>query len=164
MALYNGIALLCVYIIGFTIGEDFDNLLQLDKYYAVSWKFEKPDSIIFQVEAQTHGWVGLGFAPGTTMTGADLAIGGVKGGSGYLWDRHGVGNTYPPMDGKQDFELISGSENATHTILKFRRKLDTGDKDDWKFGDKQPYLLWAFNPNDATDANNMSIHTVLEFR
>jgi len=157
MVRYNFIAfLLC--IIGVVYGEEFDNRQQLDKVYTVSWKVENPD-IIFQVEAQTLGWVGLGFAPGSAMTDGDLVIGGVKEGKGYLWDRHGVGNTYPPMDDKQDYELISGSENSTHTILKFKRKLDTGDKNDWKFDNRSVYLLWGFNPKDAIDANNMTIHT-----
>ena len=33
----------------------------------------------------------------------------------------------PVVDTSQDYELLSGSENSTHTILRFRRKLNTCD-------------------------------------
>lgn len=33
----------------------------------------------------------------------------------------------PIVDPSQDYLLMSGHENATHTILRFRRKLDTCD-------------------------------------
>lgn len=33
----------------------------------------------------------------------------------------------PVVDTSQDYVLLSGSENATHTILRFRRKLNTCD-------------------------------------
>lgn len=33
----------------------------------------------------------------------------------------------PVVDPSQDYMLISGHENATHTVLRFRRKLDTCD-------------------------------------
>ena len=34
----------------------------------------------------------------------------------------------PVVDTSQDYVLLSGSENATHTILRFRRKLNTCDE------------------------------------
>ena len=34
----------------------------------------------------------------------------------------------PVVDASQDYLLLSSSENATHTILRFRRKLDTCDE------------------------------------
>lgn len=34
----------------------------------------------------------------------------------------------PVLDGSQDYVLLTSSENATHTILRFRRKLDTCDE------------------------------------
>lgn len=33
----------------------------------------------------------------------------------------------PVVDMSQDYELLTGSENATHTTLRFRRKLTTCD-------------------------------------
>jgi hypothetical protein len=37
-------------------------------------------------------------------------------------------NGEPVLDPSQDYVLMSGHENATHTILRFRRKLDTCDE------------------------------------
>jgi hypothetical protein len=34
----------------------------------------------------------------------------------------------PVPDASQDYMLLSSSENATHTILRFRRKLNTCDE------------------------------------
>lgn len=33
----------------------------------------------------------------------------------------------PVVDSSQDYELLAGSENATHTTLRFKRKLNTCD-------------------------------------
>lgn len=52
--------------------------------YSVQWKKNK-DEIFFMVTAKANGWIGLGFGPTKHMTGADLVIGGVKDGKGYLF-------------------------------------------------------------------------------
>lgn len=43
--------------------------------------------------------------------------------------RHGTGDSAaePLVDPSQDYELTLGYENATHTVLRFKRKLDTCD-------------------------------------
>lgn len=47
----------------------------------------------------------------------------------FLQDRHVTrnGDTEPVVDPSQDYMLMLGYENATHTVLRFRRKLDTCD-------------------------------------
>lgn len=47
----------------------------------------------------------------------------------YTQDRHVTrnGDTEPVVDPSQDYMLMLGYENATHTVLRFRRKLDTCD-------------------------------------
>ena len=45
-------------------------------------------------------------------------------------DRHAVGESEPIRDASSDYELLDGRENATHTVLRFRRKLDTCDEHD----------------------------------
>ncbi|KAI8037808.1 hypothetical protein M5D96_009309 [Drosophila gunungcola] len=44
-------------------------------------------------------------------------------------DRHVTrnGDPEPVVDPSQDYMLMLGYENATHTVLRFRRKLDTCD-------------------------------------
>lgn len=48
-----------------------------------------------------------------------------------LQDRHipvHSHNGEPVMDQSQDYVLLSGHENKTHTVIRFRRKLDTCDE------------------------------------
>lgn len=48
----------------------------------------------------------------------------------YLQDRYvktDGSDLEPVVDPSQDYVLISGYENATHTVLRFKRKLDTCD-------------------------------------
>lgn len=47
----------------------------------------------------------------------------------YLQDRHikRNGDIEPFMDPSQDYQLLLGYENATHTVMRFKRKLDTCD-------------------------------------
>jgi len=47
-------------------------------------------------------------------------------------DRRGPswGNFFPPLDYKQDLELIEGRECGGITMLKFKRKLHTCDEED----------------------------------
>lgn len=36
----------------------------------------------------------------------------------------------PEVDSSQDYQLLLGYENSTHTVLRFRRRLDTCDPHD----------------------------------
>eukprot|EP00058_Branchiostoma_floridae_P026475 XP_002611966.1 hypothetical protein BRAFLDRAFT_91851 [Branchiostoma floridae] len=61
------------------------------------------------------------------MPGSDIVIGWVKDGQAYLTDRYADEKALPPEDESQDWELLSGYENDTHTVLRFKRKLQTCD-------------------------------------
>ena len=54
---------------------------------------------------------------------------------------HAVDNSLPINDAQQDYELLEATENATHTRLKFQRKLSTCDKDDFAINVN---LHWSF--------------------
>lgn len=45
------------------------------------------------------------------------------------------------MDRSQDIRILSSRENGTHTIIKFTRDMDTGDKEDYKI--KVGKTKWA---------------------
>ena len=49
-----------------------------------------------------------------------------------LQDRHALGQFEPEEDASQDYELLQGYENGTHTVLRFRRKYDTCDPHDFR--------------------------------
>lgn len=48
----------------------------------------------------------------------------MKDSPGSLLDRE------PEVDASQDYQLLLGYENSTHTVLRFKRRLDTCDYHD----------------------------------
>lgn len=102
----------------------FSHHLVLDREERVqlSWR---PDSegVTFRYSVATHGYIGLGFSPGGGMHGADIMLAWVDTGGGvHVTDRHAVGNNVPYLDTRsQDYKLISGYENDTHTVVTFSR-------------------------------------------
>ena len=43
-------------------------------------------------------------------------------------DRHAPDNIAPVMDESQDFDVVGGYENGTHTVIRFKRKWETCDQ------------------------------------
>ncbi|XP_045500317.1 MOXD1 homolog 1-like [Colias croceus] len=106
-------------------------------------------SITFRLEAKTRGYVGLGFNSARNMRGADLVVAWVddRHGNAQLLDCHGL--TFEDRavaDEVQNYELISGYQNDTHTTLEFRRQLDTCDRQDFVIGEDTTQILWALGP------------------
>ncbi|CAH1265386.1 Hypp3173 [Branchiostoma lanceolatum] len=110
---------------------DFTHQAALDESerFILLWKFDS-DTITFEAQVQTTGFIGLGFSPNGGMTGSDVIIGWVKDGQAYLTDRYAEGYFLPRLDASQDVELLSGYENGTHTVLRFRRRLSPCDTAD----------------------------------
>ncbi|XP_041782918.1 MOXD1 homolog 2-like [Anopheles merus] len=106
----------------------WDHAVDLDENYRLLWSLSQQD-ITFEVQARTSGYVGLGFSTDGTIYGADIIIGWVENGQVHFQDRHFKQNSNgePHVDSSQDYVLLLGYENATHTVLRFRRKLDTCD-------------------------------------
>lgn len=78
--------------------------------YKLFWKRVGDDEIQFEAHCRTTGWVGFGLSHTGGMTGADIAIGWVKDGVGYLKDTHATGFSRPIEDKIQDFFLIDSAE------------------------------------------------------
>ncbi|XP_034111185.1 MOXD1 homolog 2 isoform X3 [Drosophila albomicans] len=106
----------------------WDHAIDLNEDFRILWQIINQD-ITFEIQARTLGYVGFGFSPDGNLAGADMAIGWVDKGQTYFQDRHVTrnGDTEPLVDPSQDYMLMLGYENATHTVLRFRRKLDTCD-------------------------------------
>ncbi|XP_078677954.1 DBH-like monooxygenase protein 1 [Branchiostoma floridae x Branchiostoma belcheri] len=133
-----------------TDSGDFTHQAALDEYdrYILLWKFDS-DTITFEAHVQTTGFIGLGFSPNGGMTGSDVIIGWVKDGQAYLTDRYAEGYFLPRLDASQDVELLSGYENGTHTVLRFRRRLRPCDTaDDREITEDTVRIIWSFNDND----------------
>ncbi|XP_031571436.1 DBH-like monooxygenase protein 1 isoform X2 [Actinia tenebrosa] len=145
------------------ISSEYNHFVALDpsqkiKFY---WTVDQAEeSISFAVEAVTTGWIGLGFSPSTgRMKGADIVIGWVKDGKPYLTDRHGEGYSLPPLDDSQDYKLISGTEKDGKTTMKFSRKFDTCDNQDYKFEEGTTRVIFAYHEEDPTSDTNMKKHS-----
>ncbi|XP_041981841.1 MOXD1 homolog 1-like [Aricia agestis] len=106
-------------------------------------------SITFRMEARTRGYVGLGFNTARNMRGADLLVAWVddRHNNAQILDCHGL--TFEDRtvaDEVQNYELISGYQNETHTTVEFRRLLDTCDRQDFVIGEDTTQVLWALGP------------------
>lgn len=107
----------------------WDHSLDLNNNFRLLWTIMN-DSALFEVQVRTHGYVGFGFSATGREEGADIAIGWVDKGQTFFQDRHVPTNgssTEPVVDPSQDYILLMGYENTTHTVIRFRRKLDTCD-------------------------------------
>ena len=139
-------------------GEWFDQKW-LEDNYLLKWKTNHLEKrITFRVEVMTKGWVGFGLSKHGKTTEADMVIGWVDnwGHSTFNvslkfrisfslnWNQfffqdywvNELGNH--SIDESQDWILISGEENATHTFLEFSRDYVTCDEWEW------PRDLWKW--------------------
>jgi len=97
------------------------------------------ETITFDLEASTQGWVSIAIAsnPGN-MVGADAMIGAVVNGQATMRDYYMNGRsvgcpgvcTDAERGGTDDITGVSGSESGGKTYLRWTRKLDTGDSQD----------------------------------
>ncbi|XP_019617768.1 PREDICTED: DBH-like monooxygenase protein 1 [Branchiostoma belcheri] len=92
------------------------------------------------------------------MPGSDIAIGWVKDGTAHLTDRYAEAQAQPPVDESQDWELVSGNENGTHTVLRFNRKLTTCDVKDRVINADTMRVLWAWHDDDPEDESGPAYH------
>ena len=47
-------------------------------------------------------------------------------------DRYATDRVKPEVDQSQDYEMLLGYENGTHTVIRFRRRYDTCDRHDYR--------------------------------
>ncbi|XP_078656304.1 DBH-like monooxygenase protein 1 homolog [Branchiostoma floridae x Branchiostoma belcheri] len=142
---------------GFTHHEALD---EAGKYH-LFWKFDE-EKIELEAQVQTTGWVGLGLSPNGGMAGSDIVIGWVADGKAQLTDRYADANEQPIVDASQDWELVSGYENGTHTVLRFNRKLTTCDTKDRVINKDTMRVIWAWHdedPEESSGANGPKYHS-----
>ncbi|GFG39853.1 hypothetical protein Cfor_08833, partial [Coptotermes formosanus] len=63
-------------------------------------------------------------------------------------DRYATDRGEPEVDQSQDYELLLGYENGTHTVIRFRRQYDTCDQRDYKITNDTVRLLYAYHSDD----------------
>ncbi|KAG4070170.1 hypothetical protein HA402_003860 [Bradysia odoriphaga] len=118
--------------------------------YSAEWEVNfDTEMIVFSVDVETTGYVGLGISMNPSMAGADIVIGGVRNGEPYFDDYYAPANGLPKRDDSQDWELLSSSESNGRTQLKFSRKLNTcDDVGDVAITEDTQYLIWAMGDSD----------------
>ncbi|CAL4227166.1 unnamed protein product, partial [Meganyctiphanes norvegica] len=89
--------------------------------------------LMVEIQVAALGYVSLGFSPNGGMGGSDMFFGWVddSGRVNYM-DMYAESNAAPIKDPSQDYEMLGGYENGTHTVLRFTRPWTTcDDKHDW---------------------------------
>uniref|UniRef100_A0A0K8V1I9 MOXD1 2 n=1 Tax=Bactrocera latifrons TaxID=174628 RepID=A0A0K8V1I9_BACLA len=129
----------------------WDQIIDLDDSFRLLWTITDKDAM-FEVQVRTHGYVGFGFSVNGRQEGTDIVIGWVDKGQTFFQDRHvsrTVNSTEPQVDASQDYVLLKGYENTTHTIIRFRRKLDTCDSVyDIPITNNTMRLMFLYDEND----------------
>lgn len=113
--------------------------------YSMDFKVAEEDGVKFEwviMEGEIHikltapakGWIAIGFNPSRAMKDADYKMGYVDGDKVVLEDHFGTAMFRHQEDtrigGKNDFELIGGSETGNQTFLEFVMPLNSGDEYD----------------------------------
>ncbi|XP_064602687.1 DBH-like monooxygenase protein 1 [Liolophura sinensis] len=123
------------------------------------WDFDD-NEITFEVQVMTLGYVGLGFSPNGDMTGSDMATGWVEDATGKanLQDRFAPGKFEPVVDMMSDYNLLSGSQNGTHTTLRFSRRLILCSNNDFSINNDTARVIWAYSDSEPGPDGHLMYH------
>ncbi|XP_065112794.1 DBH-like monooxygenase protein 1 homolog [Paramisgurnus dabryanus] len=119
--------------------------------YNIKWGFDE-STITFEAEVETKGYIGFGLSPTGAMASSDIVIGGVLNGSPYLLDYFTDSNRKVHKDPMQNYQLLYGRENDTHTVLAFTRNIQTCDDNDKVITGSTVRVIWAFHDEDVGES------------
>ncbi|XP_055379541.1 MOXD1 homolog 1 [Condylostylus longicornis] len=126
--------------------------------YTLEW-WVKSKEIFFRATVNTQGFIGLGFSKKSgLMAGSDLVLLWVddRTGKPNILDCHGdlTSNSAAPIqDDTQNYNIIDGFQNSTHTQIEFSRSLETCDPHDLPIGSETLKVLWSFGKTDPIHGN-----------
>nr|XP_060615712.1 putative DBH-like monooxygenase protein 2 [Anolis sagrei ordinatus] len=127
----------------------------LDPTHQIYLRWDHNDeeaTMTFELQVHSTGWVLVGFTHNKEITGADFVIGGVlPDGNVYFSDWHGVSEDTILEDEKQDYELLSLTQDATSTTMAFRRYFRTCDEDDLDITGDTLRLMAGYGTDDTID-------------
>ncbi len=113
------------------------------------------DRAAFAMEAETPGWVSIGFEPTAVMENADMIVGWVDGqGKVFVLDCFSTGmfGPHPPdtdLGGTEDIISYGGSETGGRTVIEFLRPLTSRDPYDRNLPPSGGVdVIWAFGGTD----------------
>lgn len=118
------------------------------------------DKIIIEVQVATLGYVGLGFSPTGGMKGADVVIGWVDAqGQLHFQDRYAFALLTPSIDESQDYNLLGGYQNDSHTVFRFSRPWTTcDDHHDFQLSGDTVRVVWSYDLEDPGSSNRLAMH------
>ncbi len=126
------------------------------------WWYNDDMYLYVALEAETTGWVGIGFDPEDRMKGANYVIGAVEGDRVLAWDAYGrspVGADHPrdtKLGGQDNIVAYGGSEAAGVTRFEFQIPLDSGDTYDKPLSPGKVYtVVVAAGSSDAFSARHI---------
>jgi hypothetical protein len=112
----------------------------------------------------TQGWLAMGLSPNGGMDQTDVLFGYVDDQTNevVVQDRWLTANlalraVNLSLDAHQNWQIISGSQNATHTMIRAVRKLKTCDPQDRPFLDTAQPTLYSYNFKDP-ESKTAPIH------
>ena len=114
----------------------------------ISWRNDD-ENLYMALRGETSGWLSIGFDPLEWMKDADMILGTVDDGKAVVSDEYSTGNYGPheadtSFGGSYDILESGGSEADGHTIIEFKRRLDTGDEFDKALSPGQRVsIIWA---------------------
>ncbi|XP_076382479.1 DBH like monooxygenase olf413 [Megalopta genalis] len=140
-------------LISGVVSVDWKHSAALDDKFLVLWTPGEND-IMFEIQVKTLGYMGFGFSKDGDKVRADMVIGWVdNNGQLHLQDRHVKdASKDPEMDSSQDYFLLLGYENKTHTVLRFFRRYDTCDPRDFKITNDTMQVVWQYHKEEPASA------------
>lgn len=126
-----------------------------DQGFNVTLRVTETD-IEVSMQADTKGWVAIGFDPSSMMKDANFIIGYVKDGEVFLRDDFGVSTINHKPDtslgGESNVTVIGGEETEKGTSIQFRIPMDSNDQYDTVLERGKEYtILLAFGNDDDFD-------------
>jgi hypothetical protein len=100
----------------------------------ICWRSDQ-EYLYMALVGSTAGWMAVGLEPSEWMKDADIILGSVEGGKAVVRDEYSTGNYGPHVEdttlgGRDDILESGGASDGTHTVIEFKRRLNTGDRFD----------------------------------
>lgn len=149
----------------FVLAGDYDHKISVDKV-TFEWKLDGKN-INVRLQAETEGWVGIGFNPSEDMKDANFILGYVKKGSVKVTDHFGTSKRQhkadKKLDGKNDVTNAAGKEADGVTEISFTIPLDSDDaKDAVIAADKETTVLLAYGAGRDSFRSKHKFRTALK--
>lgn len=125
---------------------------RLSDGYHVFWSVDSAaQRLTFGFCVATQGWIGFGLSPSDGMKGADVMIARRDADSGEfeVGDYFSEDFVTPVLDQQQDWHLVQGQRNLSHTFVEVWRSIKTCDDLDHDFKLLPQRAVYAYGYSDA---------------